>query len=345
MKISAKDLLTKTGIPKGTLYRWLETYKDFITVEKAVGRKNYYSDKTIDTLLQIKKLKQKGLRDTDIKLALASLKINNTKKNTFPTSPLRFPGSKSRVLKRFYPYFNKSHVEYREPFVGGGSIFFGKDKVSNNWLNDKDPNVYAFFVSMRDYPEQLCKKILQTKPSLELWKEKRKRTEYDNIVDRAFDFLFFNRTNFSGIYTANPLGGMEQNSAYRIDCRWNAETLCKRVLDCSKKLQGVKITNLDFVDVLLAPGDDVLLIIDPPYYKQGDRLYPVSMSHDEHVKLARLLAETKHNFLLTIDDCPEVRNIYGKENFYINQESWIYSINPNKKDRVGKELFISNFKI
>ncbi|MGG3468971.1 DNA adenine methylase [Neobacillus pocheonensis] len=194
--------------------------------------------------------------------------------------------------------------------------------------------------------EEICEKILNTKPTLELWKEKRNISSYNSILDQAFDFLFFNRTNFSGIYTANPIGGMQQKSDYPIDCRWNPQMLCKRIVECSKKLQGVKITNLSFDDVILAPGENVFMIIDPPYYVKGDSLYPVSMSHEDHFYLASLLTETNHKFLLTIDDCPEVRSIYQHESFFLNQESWKYSISQKRdKNKKGKELFISNFPL
>ncbi|MBH8602055.1 DNA adenine methylase [Thermoactinomyces sp. CICC 23799] len=259
-------------------------------------------------------------------------------------SPLRFPGSKSKVLNRFYPYFYIPHIEYREPFFGGGAIFFGKPKAKINWINDKDYSVYAFFKIVRDYPDDICKFVLSIKPSIEIWKEIRS-IKPQNELEVAYKFLFLNRTNYSGIITANPIGGIKQKSNWKIDCRWNPEMLCKRIKECSSKLQNVKITCLDFEELILAPGKDVFLVLDPPYYKKGHELYPVSMSHEEHVKLARLLKKTQHNFLLTIDDCEEVKEIYQSVDFYVNQESWCYSINQGNNTKIGRELFISNIDI
>jgi DNA adenine methylase len=259
------------------------------------------------------------------------------------SSPLRFPGSKSRVYNKMSKYLNIPHCEYREPFVGGGSIFFKKPLAQSSWINDKDELIYSFFIILRDNPEGICKRIRDIGlPTVELWKKLRKEIP-QTTLDKAFSLLFFNRTNYSGIYKANPIGGMGQKSKYTIDCRWNTELLCEKIMDCSRKLKGVKITCHDYEELLLSPGKDVLIFLDPPYYEKGSQLYPVSMTHEEHVKLASLLKETNHKFLLTIDDCPMTREIYNHRDFYRYSESWSYTINFSKIHKEGREMFISNF--
>ncbi|MYF99993.1 DNA adenine methylase [Candidatus Poribacteria bacterium] len=39
-------------------------------------------------------------------------------------SPLRYPGGKSRAIKQILPHIPTEIGEFREPFVGGGSVFF-----------------------------------------------------------------------------------------------------------------------------------------------------------------------------------------------------------------------------
>ncbi|WP_055107080.1 DNA adenine methylase [Paenibacillus ihumii] len=260
-------------------------------------------------------------------------------------SPLRFPGSKSKVINRIKPYLNTPHLEYREPFLGGGSIFLNRPTSVSSWINDKDLRVYNFFNVVKEYPDQLCDMVRRIHPTVELWKQYRNNPEPEENISQAFQFLFFNRTNYSGIYTANPIGGLKQKSKYQIDCRWNPEMLCARILSCSLKLQTARITNMDFSSLILAPGENVFLMIDPPYYFKGNSLYPVGMQPYEHENLAKLLKETPHKFLLTIDDNETTREIYKSDNFIYNQESWFYTIHSKKKNNIGKELFISNFKL
>jgi DNA adenine methylase len=263
-------------------------------------------------------------------------------------SPLRFPGSKSKVLKKLQPFLNTPHIEYREPFVGGGAIFFGKVKAQENWLNDKDLNISNFLEVMKNDAENLCELVSRTTPTIEIWQKYRLDNINEEIelssLERAFRFLFFNRSNYSGIYNANPIGGINQLSQYKIDCRWNPRLLCSRILQCSKKLERVRITNFDFREVITRNGENVFMMIDPPYYHKGSSLYPVFMSNEEHIELSNLIRQSEHSFLLTIDDCEEVRNLYNWANIII-PENWHYTVNSKKKDNLGKELFITNIII
>lgn len=68
------------------------------------------------------------------------------------------------------------------------------------------------------------------------------------------------------------------------------------------------------------------------------------MSHEDHLRLAKLLKETPHKYLITIDDSIETREIYLTENTYVNHETWKYTVHSKKSDNNGQELFISNFK-
>ncbi|MFE4814583.1 DNA adenine methylase [Peribacillus simplex] len=353
MKVSFKDFAKKLTISQETLQNYIKQYNELLGV-RIVNDQLIYDKNTLKYCKVIKKNQaaeksvmeiKKALLKERLKQNLIEYKIKHNVDNENVSSPLRFPGSKSKVISRFVPYFEKSHLEYREPFFGGGSIFFGKAKSEYNLLNDIDENIHAFFLCVRDQPEELCNLVRENYPTLQLWREKKEIDRYENILEKGFDFLFFNRTNYSGIYKANPLGGMNQDSDYPIDCRWNPDALCESILACSDKLQGVELTNSGFEETILRPGENVLMIIDPPYYHKGNSLYPISMSHKDHLRLAELLRETNHKYLLTIDDCTETREIYLHENCYVNQESWYYTVNSNQSGKLGKELFISNFEV
>lgn len=60
-------------------------------------------------------------------------------------SPLRYPGGKFYALKHIMPYIEcVEHDEYREPFLGGGSVF-AKQKVQYNILNDLEWEIINFY--------------------------------------------------------------------------------------------------------------------------------------------------------------------------------------------------------
>lgn len=215
--------------------------------------------------------------------------------------------------------------------------------MQKNWINDLDYEVAALFTAMRDQCEELCNRVLTTTPTVDLWKEI-KTGHVDNVLDAGFRTLFLNRTSFSGILTGNPIGGMKQESKYKIDCRWNPSALVQQVRACSQKLQGVVITSLDFEEVIKAPGEGVLLYLDPPYFHKGNLLYREGMTQADHERLAATLRTTSHRFFITYDDCSEVRSLYQDwANLY--PASWFYSSSNKKEREVGHELFVSNFRI
>lgn len=265
-------------------------------------------------------------------------------------SPLRYPGSKQKVMKLIRPYWEKVMLqthEYREPFLGGASIYLNLLTHGKKiWLNDKDNNIATLFKVIRDYPNDLCDMIKDVHPTIELW-EKIRYSSPSIEIDIAFKTLFLNRTNYSGILSAAPIGGFRQESEYPIHCRWNAEELVKRILHCSLKFKDVKITSDDFLFPIVAPSKgNVFLMIDPPYYIKGNQLYDEGMSHEDHLRLRDLLATTNHKFLLTYDNCNEIIELYSKlPGIHFFNTGWAYSagtVQSKEKRKQGKELFITN---
>jgi DNA adenine methylase len=266
------------------------------------------------------------------------------------TSPLRYPGSKQRAMKYIKPYWDKvmqDTYEYREPFLGGASIYLKLETQGKKiWLNDKDKNIATLFIVIKDHPNELCNMVQNVHPTIETW-EKIRYSSPENEIDIAFRTFFLNRTNYSGILSAAPIGGYRQESAYPIDCRWNPTDLTKRILHCSTKLREVRITSDDFMFPIAAPSKgNVFLMIDPPYYIKGNQLYDEGMTHEDHVRLRDLISMTKHKFLLTYDNCKEVRELYSDiPGVHFFNTGWAYStatVQSNAKRKLGKELFITN---
>lgn len=258
-------------------------------------------------------------------------------------SPLRYPGGKKKVLSLLAPFWSTPHNEYREPFLGGASAFLAKPRAPVNWVNDADESVWHFWMAVQRAPDQLCRLIREyTPPTIETWHYWRQANIGESVA-QGFRTLFLNRTCFSGILNAGPIGGIGQTGPSKVDARWNAKELCTQVMAASHKLAGVSITCQDFSALIEAPGSDVFLYLDPPYYHKGNLLYSAKMNVVDHQRLAGLLKLTKHRFLLTYDDCPEVRTLYDGAYFY--ERSWFYSVPRNRERIHGKELFVSNFPI
>ncbi len=259
-------------------------------------------------------------------------------------SIFRYPGGKLKAIKFIRPFWEQvKHDEYREPFLGGGSVFINKPLSEFNWINDIDSDLIAFYKVIADAKmrKDLIFDLENTKINKKMY-EDLFNAKPKNFYEKASRYYILNRCSFSGITMWKSFIG---------DARFNIKSAKKTIEETGLKLSDVKITNLDFEDVIKARPEgekEVFLFLDPPYAESRQIVaYAHSFKKDDHIRLAKLLKETKVKFLLTYDDCKFIRDLYNWANFY--ERTWTYSVanarvhfNPREH---GNELFISNFKL
>ena len=160
-----------------------------------------------------------------------------------------------------------------------------------------------------------------------------------NKIERAFRFFYLNRTSFSGIMV-KPRWGYMLGSSVTPD-HWT-----EIIEPVSKKLDGVKITCVDWKDVIKTKSQfddkDVLLYLDPPYYNASKNIYNNEFTKQEHVTLCSELKKTKFNFVLSYNDNPDIENMYNWAN--VEKVNWKYFMSEGRRQK-GFELLISNYKI
>ena len=114
----------------------------------------------------------------------------------------------------------------------------------------------------------------------------------------------------------------------------------------SKKLQGVKITCLDWNDVIKVKSQydesDVLLYLDPPYYKASKNIYNYEFTEPDHQKLCNKLKKTKFKFILSYDANSDIESMYDWAN--VKKINWKYFMSEGRRQK-GFELLISNYEI
>ena len=261
-------------------------------------------------------------------------------------TPLRYPGGKTRaadMLVSKFPDFD----EYREPFVGGGSVFIAaKNKFPEKsfWINDFYFDVFLFWGCIKDYKDDVINQVKAWKAAYTVGKDLYSFL-MDNLmsfneIERAAAFFVLNRITFSGTSLS---GGYSQGS---FDGRFT-DTSIKRAEAVSPFLSGVKITNEDYSYLLRDSGSNVILFLDPPYYTATkSKLYgsngELHVGFD-HERLAKEVKECPHRFLMTYDDCEYIRELYKDftiEPFVIKygMRNWAGS-----NDLDGKEITIRNY--
>jgi DNA adenine methylase len=263
-------------------------------------------------------------------------------------SPLRYPGGKSRAIDTIVRYLPEQFGEYREPFVGEGSLFiYLKQKFPNLdiWINDLNTELFLFWKIAQSDLRDLVDEIRQVKsnsPSGKALFEEMTTVEVSQLSDfrRAVRFFVLNRITFSG--TVESGGYSEQAFQQRF-----TTSSIERLSKISEILKGIKITNLDYNELLLSSGKNVFIFLDPPYYSvTASKLYGrkgdlhTSFNHNHFAKNVK---NCHHKWLITYDDCLTVRENFSDS--YMEEWELQYGMNNYKQKSAakGKELMIYNY--
>lgn len=229
-------------------------------------------------------------------------------------SPLRYPGGKSRAVKHIVPLI-PDFESYREPFIGGGSVFFHiKQQYPNStyWINDLYYNLYQFWLQSQ---QDLQGVVVQ----VTLW-----RKEYEdgkmlhrflldhlktfNPTQLASAFFILNRITFSG--TSESGGYSKQAFQKRF-----TDSSIERLKAIDTVLEHTQITNLDYQPVVEATGKQVFIFLDPPYYAaKKSALYGKKGNlhkHFDHERFANVMKNCTHKWLITYDNSPYIRDLFS----------------------------------
>jgi len=262
----------------------------------------------------------------------------------------RYPGGKTkfkpRILTALHAFEND--VEFREPFFGGGSIgleFIDATNPPNIWINDFDVGIAALWTSVGRFPDQLIAKINDFRPSVQAFDDAKayfftlalSLTDMaeDEIVQCGFNKLVLHQLSYSGLgmKSGGPLGGREQDDTtkYPIDCRWSPNTMNKKIIKLHDRFirKQMKITNVDFSDLIMDNNNKAIIYLDPPYYEKGAELYYHHFNDEDHIRLANLLKNTQHDWVLSYDSCDFIRNLYNWAS--IEEIDANYTINTSTK--------------
>ena len=242
-------------------------------------------------------------------------------------SPLRYPGGKSRLAKLISQICldNKIKGRYVEPFCGGASValyLLFEDKFKKIIINDLDKSIYAFWYSVLNNNDKLCKMVEETKIDIENWKKQKSiqknKNKYESnkfLVKLGFSTLFLNRTNFSGIIRGGPLGGLDQRGKYKLDCKFKKEMIIKRIKEIAKRKDRIELYNLDCLELIKKIqkkySKKTIFYFDPPYYLKSPDLYMNYYTYEDHKKLASAIKNMKNmHWIVSYDNNEKIKFLY-----------------------------------
>lgn len=287
-------------------------------------------------------------------------------------TPVSRVGNKSSILHILYAVFPRNYGRFIDVFGGSGSVLLGQPEAHPfEVYNDFDRNLVNLFRCMKDrtlatvrelgfcnlnsredfnaikkffdrdaagfndrYLSEELKltELLLPPPEAEELKELRTRITTDYDVRRAAMFLKLLRYSYSS--------GCKSFASQPFDIR----RLFGLIKCVESRMANVVVENQDF-KTLIRHYDrtDTFFYADPPYFS-SEKMYAVDFHWDDHVRLRDALAGIKGKFLLSYNDCPEIRQLY--EGYSILDFSRTHSMAQRyEAGKEFKELLIGNYDL
>ncbi|MDL2313406.1 DNA adenine methylase [Desulfovibrio sp. OttesenSCG-928-C14] len=257
------------------------------------------------------------------------------------TAPIRPPlagwmGGKNLLAKRIISFFPE-HKCYAEPFSGAAWVFFKKPESEVEVLNDINREVITLYRVLQHHLEEFIRYFKWTLVSREEFKRLRESPP-DTLTDihRAARFFYLQQNCFGGRINT-PTFGYSPARGPRLNLLRIEEQLSAAHL----RLSRVYIECLPYADLINRydrPG--TLFYLDPPYWDCENYYGHGIFGKEDFTILATMLADIKGKFILSLNDTPEVRQMFSS--FRIDGATTKYTVS-NGKQLSAEELIIRNY--
>lgn len=227
--------------------------------------------------------------------------------------PAPYIGGKKELAQRLASIIEQiPHKIYAEPFVGMGGVFFRRQFMPRfEVINDVSGDVVTLFrILQRHYPQFMDTLKFQVTSRREF--ERLLKCDPSTLTDleKAARFIYLQRNAFGGKVNGRNFGVTYDGSA-----RFNMNTLQATLEEVHERLASVTIENLDWCDFINRYDRvDTLFYLDPPYYGNENDYGVGVFDRSQFVEMAKMLSTIKGRFVLSLNDRPEVREIFADFN-------------------------------
>ena len=285
-------------------------------------------------------------------------------------TPVSRVGNKTAILHILYALFPPQYGRFIDVFGGSGSVLLGNPEICPfEVYNDFDRNLANLFRCMKERTMAVIRElgfchlnsredfiairrffeneqfddrflseelrltqILFSPPEAEELTEMRKRITADYDIRRAAMFLKLLRFSYSSSgksYASQP---------------FDLRRLFGLISQLQERMANVVVENQDF-ETLIKHYDrpDTFFYLDPPYFSTED-MYEVGFGWEDHVRLRDTLKSIKGKFLLSYNDCEEIRKLYN--GFSVFDFARTHSMAQRyEAGKEFKELLIGNYDL
>ena len=271
---------------------------------------------------------------------------------------VKWAGGKRQLLSEIKKRLPADFNNYYEPFIGGGALLLELGHTPSI-ISDNNHVLIDAYKTIRDFPNELKKQLNDIQEehnsiddkdrNKEFYYSKRKEFNdiYSNedLIRKTTLFIYLNKACFNGLYRVNQKGffNVPSNQKNRINLYDD-----NNINEISSFLKHVKIYNQDFEKTVETAQKGDLVFFDSPYAplnpQSFDSYTKEGFSVEEHIRLSELyksLSEKGVYCILTNHNTEFIRELY--KDFNIEEVEVKRLINRNAKNRVGKEIIITNY--
>jgi len=240
-------------------------------------------------------------------------------------------GGKKLLRKRIIELFPSEGVDrYIEVFGGAGWVLFGKEPQDQlEVFNDVDSQLINLYRCIKFHCSELQKELDWMLISREQFFDCKEQIEMRGLTDiqRAARFFLIVKISYGG--DRKSFGTNKKNLDHTI----------QYLSEIQQRLKGVVIENKDFENLIsVYDRPTALFYLDPPYVGT-EKYYNAGFIKEDHVRLKKVLSGINGKFILSYNDCSEVRELYSSYNIYETRRN----NNLSSKNKDYRELLITNF--
>ncbi len=252
-----------------------------------------------------------------------------------PIAP--YIGGKRNLAKRVCDLIATiEHDGYAEPFVGMGGVFLRRRSAPKvEVINDLSQDVATLFrILQRHYVAFL--EMLRFQLTSRADFERLMDTNPDTLTDleRAARFLYIQRMAFGGKVSGRTFGVSSDRPG-----RFDITRLGPMLEAVHERLSGVTIESLPWADFIKRyDRSGMLFYLDPPYWGSETDYGKGMFSRDDFAHLATVLIGIKGRFILSINDRPEIRELFDWAQ--LEEVTTTYTLAGGKHAKKAAELLI-----
>jgi DNA adenine methylase len=243
-------------------------------------------------------------------------------------------GGKRRLAKHILPLFPE-HTCYVEPFCGAAALYFMKKPAKVEVLNDISGELVNLYRVVQHHLEEFVRQFKWSLVSREMYKWLQITPDVIlTDIQRAARFYYLQKMAFGGRVSSQVFG-----TATTTPPRMNLLRIEEELSAAHLRLARTYVEHLDWKTCIQKyDRPHTLFYADPPYWQTEG--YGVPFPFEEYQALAELMRSCKGKVILSINDHPDIRDVFA--GFRMEQVAIQYSVNPNR-GKTSSELVICSW--